>query len=269
MSAPLNAAAFIAALKAEGLVVHEYRDWKGHTRSGSGRPWGPVHGVVMHHTASGSDGIVEYCYTGSSALPGPLCHGVIDKKGEVWLVGYGRTNHAGGGDPDVLNAVKAESYMTSPPAPHEHEGSAGAVDGNKSFYGFECVNHGSGNDPWPKEQTTAMVKAAAAICRVHGWSAKSVIGHKEWSDWKNDPNGIAMPLFRVSVEQCLKSKAGVWPAAEEKSVATAYTDVMRTDAVPVDTSLDQGGTWTAQTALSYLVEQVRLLKADIEALKAK
>jgi hypothetical protein len=219
MSAPLSADAFIRALKAEGLSVHEHANWRSHTRSGSGRPWGPVHGVMMHHTASGTSGIVEYCYRGSSALPGPLCHGVIDKTGLVTLVGYGRTNHAGGGDRDVLNAVIAESYATNPPATHEHQDSDGAVDGNKSFYGFEAVNHGDGKDPWPVVQYEAMVKAAAAICRVHAWTGKSAIGHKEWSDQKSDPKAPwTMATFRHDVAACLAKKPGAWHIVPEPEV---------------------------------------------------
>ena len=211
MATPLTADQLIKALKAEGLVVHEVRDWRHHNRNAKGA-WGPVNGVMLHHTASDSPTIVDYCYDGSAELPGPLCHGVIDKRGEVWLVGNGRANHAGGGDPDVLNAVISESYMTRPPATHEHQGSAGAVDGNSHFYGFECVNLGDGKDPWPDVQVQAMVKASAAICRAHNWGSKSVIGHLEWSDWKSDPKGVAvaMPGMRLLVAAALLMKPGAW-----------------------------------------------------------
>ena len=210
MATPLTADQLIAALKAEGLTVHEVRDWRTHNRNARGA-WGPVNGVMLHHTASDSDGIVQYCYDGDASLPGPLCHGVIDKRGEVWLVGNGRANHAGGGDPAVLAAVVTESYTVVPPAPHYHESEAGAVDGNAHFYGFECGNKGDGKDPWPGAQTIAMTKAAAAICRHYNWHGRSVIGHKEWSDWKSDPKGIAMPSLRHNVDQCLKLKPGEWP----------------------------------------------------------
>jgi hypothetical protein len=197
----MTADILLAALKAEGLKVVEYKDWRTHERdAATGKDFGPVNGVVIHHTASGTSGIVDYCYDGSSALPGPLCHGVIDKSGVVYLMSKGRANHAGGGDPDVKTAVINESYGDYPPATNEHEGSSGAVDGNDCFYGFECVNKGDGVDPWPAAQVTAMVKAAAAICRHYGWSAKSTIGHDEWSDWKSDPKGIDMKDFRSSVQ---------------------------------------------------------------------
>lgn len=52
--------------------------------------------------------MVALCCTGYTPLPGPLCHGVIDRSVTVHLVGYDRANHAGSGDDNVLNAVIAE-----------------------------------------------------------------------------------------------------------------------------------------------------------------
>ncbi|WP_435643352.1 N-acetylmuramoyl-L-alanine amidase [Streptomyces sp. H49] len=214
MATPMTATAFLAALRAEGVTVTETGNWSTHNRAGHGA-WGPVNGVMIHHTA-GNSGMVDYCYTGSSDLPGPLCHGVIDKQGTVHLVGYGRANHAGGGDPKVLTAVITESYGDRPPAPHQHEDSAGAVDGNQHFYGFECVNLGDGHDPWPAAQLDAIERVAAAICRHHGWSARSVIGHLEWSDWKSDPRGFSMTDMRERIEKRLGHAATPAPAPAKK-----------------------------------------------------
>lgn len=229
MAAPLTASQMIAALKAEGLTVKEYslgdKSWRENTRTAKTRPWGPVNGVMIHHTASGTEGIVKYCFQGTGSLPGPLCHAVIDKAGVVWMVGHGRCNHAGGGDRDVLNAVIAESYASRPPATNEHEGSAGAVDGNARFYGFECVNQGDGKDPWPKVQYVAMVKAAAALCRAHdNWGSKSVIFHREWSDWKPDPKGLDAVDFRADVADCLKAKPKAWPPVKAAPIETTLVE---------------------------------------------
>ncbi len=200
MSDPGTAAKFIAALKARGVKVVEHDGWRTHNRAGHGT-WGPVHGVMMHHTAGVSNGIVDFCYNGSAELPGPLCHGVIAKDGTVTLVGWGRANHAGGGDEDVLKAVKAEAATL--PKTNEHQGSAGSVDGNAHFIGFECVNKGDGNDPWPAAQLKAMKAAAAAVCDLYGWSARSVIRHLDWSDWKGDPKGVDWPKFQADVQKLL------------------------------------------------------------------
>jgi hypothetical protein len=180
----MSAADFLSALRAEGVNVVEVGSWTTHNRNHKG-PWGPVHGVMVHHTVtSGTQASVRICRDGYTSLPGPLCHGVIAKDGRVHLVGYGRTNHAGLGDPDVLAAVIAERAL---PADNE-----ATVDGNRHFYGFECENLGDDEDPWPAEQIDAIVRVSAAICRVHGWNAASVLRHLDWQPGKVDPRGPGM-----------------------------------------------------------------------------
>lgn len=209
MATPLSASTFLATLRHEGCAVVEYRSWSAHNRNHMGE-WGPMNGVMMHDTVTtGTDHTVALCYDGYAGLPGPLCQGVIDKGGVIHLVGYGRANHAGLGDRDVLDAVIAESYGDAPPTDNQAN-----VDGNARFYGFECINLGNGKDPWPEAQVDAMVRAAAAICRAHGWTAKSVIGHKEWQPGKIDPTGISMEDFRARVEARLKGAKASKPTLE-------------------------------------------------------
>ncbi|NGO70632.1 N-acetylmuramoyl-L-alanine amidase [Streptomyces boncukensis] len=201
MANPLSADALVKALKAEGVTVVEHDGWRTHNRNHKGA-WGPVNGVVVHHTVtSGSDATVRICRDGYSSLPGPLCHGVITKDGKVHLVGHGRANHAGRGDSDVLGAVVVEKYGSTPPRPNEMD-----TDGNPRFYGFECENLGDGKDPWPDAQLAAIERASAAICRAHGWTAKSVIGHKEWTNTKSDPRGFTMPDMRARIAKRLGGK---------------------------------------------------------------
>ncbi len=193
MATPMTADQFVSALEAEGVKTVERDGWRTHNRNHKGA-WGPVHGVMIHHTVSRSElPSVELCEDGYTELPGPLCQSVIGKSATVYMVGNGRCNHAGAGDPNVFEAVKDERYGDVPPATHVHDGMSGGVDGNAHFYGAECVNMGDGTDTWPADQLDAMVRWAAAICRFHGWTSKSVIGHKEWSDWKSDPKGPGMP----------------------------------------------------------------------------
>ncbi|MEV5596019.1 N-acetylmuramoyl-L-alanine amidase [Streptomyces sp. NPDC052496] len=191
----MSAASLLAVLKDEGLHVVQVGNWRTHNRAGHG-DWGPVHGVMIHHTVtSGTDATVRICYDGYASLPGPLCHGVIAKNGWVHLVGCGRANHAGRGDRDVLNAVIAER-----PLPADNETNA---DGNVHFYGFECENRGDGRDPWPAVQLEAVEAVSAAICRFHRWSERSVIGHREWQPGKVDPLGFTMASMRARIAERL------------------------------------------------------------------
>ena len=204
----MSAAAFLKALEGEGLVVVEVGDWRDHNRNGKG-PWGPMHGVMIHHTVTkGSARTVDICRKGYAGLPGPLCHGVITKDGRVHLVGYGRANHAGLGDPDVLRAVIAERAL-----PTDDEA---ATDGNRHFYGFECENLGDGDDPWPAAQLEAIEKAAAAVCRYHGWNERSVIGHAEWQPGKVDPRGFSMGGMRARIGDRLGGRAPAVPLPPPK-----------------------------------------------------
>ncbi|RMB85629.1 N-acetylmuramoyl-L-alanine amidase [Streptomyces shenzhenensis] len=210
MATPMSPAQFAAALRAEGVTVVEVDDWKTHNRNHKGA-WGPVHGVMIHHTVtSGTARTVAICRDGYSSLPGPLCHGVIAKDGRVHLVGYGRANHAGLGDSDVLRAVVNETKL-----PPDNEAD---TDGNRHFYGFECENLGDGKDPWPEAQLLALERVAAAICRVHGWNERSVIGHLEWQPGKVDPRGFTMDAMRARIAKRLKAGA---PAPAKPSTPSA------------------------------------------------
>jgi hypothetical protein len=202
----MTAQQFLDALRREGLAVEERPGWRSHNRNQKG-PWGPLNGVMIHHTVGGENGAVDTVFNGRSDLPGPLAHGVIHKSGLVTVTGWGRANHAGRGDVRVLNAVMRDSPKR--PAP-----GAGTVDGNPRFIGFECVNWGNGEDPWPDEQVLAMARASAAVCRFYRWRPESVIGHKEWTNQKVDPRGVSMDALRRMTGKILaKPPVGVRKAA--------------------------------------------------------
>ncbi|MFC7217079.1 peptidoglycan-binding protein [Streptomyces polyrhachis] len=194
MAVPLSPDTFLHALRAEGVHVEPHAGWRTRNRNAAG-PWGPVHGVMLHHTA-GRDS-VALCRDGRPDLPGPLCIGVIAKDATVHLVGYGRTNHAGAGAAGVLNAVRVEAPLPAP--------GADAVDGNARFYGFEIENLGDGHDPYPEVQLAAAARVSAAVCRAHGWSAASVIAHKEWTRRKIDLS-FPMASMRTRIGRLLGAK---------------------------------------------------------------
>lgn len=216
MATPMTADQFVEALKNEGLTVLEHSDWRTHNRAVSGRPFGPMRGVMIHHTGGTAPSDLSIVWGGRPDLPGPCAHCYMSHSGIVTMTGNGRANHAGGGDPQVLEEVAEESYGKQHSPSRYHDGSSGAADGNQYFYGLEVSNTGSKTDEYPASQYQAIVKWAAAICRFHGWTAKSVIGHKEWSNWKPDPV-YSMDQFRKDVQALLDKD----PAKPEKPTAPA------------------------------------------------
>lgn len=232
MATPLSPDKMMSALKNEGVKVSQQAGWKTHNRNHKGA-WGPVNGIIIHHTAGAdSSGGLSLVYNGRSDLPGPLAHAYLGKTGTVTLTANGRANHAGLGDSKILDAVVKESYTSATALkPRLND-----TDGNAHFYGIEIANLGNGKDPYPAVQYDAAVRWAAAICRAHGWSAKSVIGHKEWTNQKIDPS-FSMVQFRKDVAARLK------PAQEPAPTKPPATPAMpRTvSSLPLSTPTWEGG----------------------------
>ncbi|CAL9666517.1 hypothetical protein SUDANB145_07188 (plasmid) [Streptomyces sp. enrichment culture] len=106
MAAPLTADRFVTALKAEGVRVVERSGWRSHNRNSKGA-WSNLNGIVIHHTAGTNS--LNLCWSGTSDLPGPLCHTHLAKDGTATMVGYGRANHAGTFATNAFNAMLNES----------------------------------------------------------------------------------------------------------------------------------------------------------------
>ncbi|MER6102407.1 peptidoglycan-binding protein [Streptomyces sp. NPDC001832] len=213
MATPMTADQFVSALKNEGLNVKGHAGWRTHNRNHKGA-WGPVNGVVIHHTAGSNS--LGFVYSGSADLPGPLCHSHLAKDGTLTMIGNGRANHAGTFATNAFNAMVAES------ATHPRPDASEPIDANSRTYGIEIENRGDGKDPYPAAQYEAAVKWAAAICRFHGWSEHSVIGHKEGTRRKIDPS-FDMGQFRKDVAAQLKktpSKAS--PTDPTKPIVPAF-----------------------------------------------
>lgn len=217
MAVPLSSSRLLDALRGEGVHVVERSGWTTHNRNSRG-PWGPVNGITIHHTA-GRDSLV-LCWSGTSALPGPLCHTHLAKDGVATMVGHGRANHAGTFAQNAHDAVVKEA------ADHPRPDSAEPVDGNAHYYGIEIENLGDGNDPYPVVQYQAAVRWAAAICRAHGWSANSVIGHKEGTRRKIDPS-FDMDTFRDAVAARLAHDPGWNPGDEEDDMALTAEEIRK------------------------------------------
>lgn len=266
MATPLTADRLVQALKAEGVTVRERSGWRTHNRNHKGA-WGPVNGITIHHTA-GRDSLA-LCWSGTDALPGPLCHTHLAKDGIATMVGHGRANHAGHFAQNAHDAVVKES------ATHPRPDAIELVDGNRHYYGIEIENLGDGKDPYPTVQYQAAVRWAAAICRAHGWSANSVIGHKEGTRRKIDPS-FDMDTFRDAVDARLAHEPGWNPGDEEDPMAAftkqdIYDAVWETDGVaaPADApDAKTNPTWQAQSFLKDTNARVRAMEKKLTALQA-
>ncbi|MES9522476.1 peptidoglycan recognition protein family protein [Streptomyces capoamus] len=283
MATSMTAAQVVAQLKKWGLRYVEIPGWATHNREGHGA-WGPVNGFVWHHTgADVTDGkayAASTLYNGIAGLPGPLCHFSIGTDGTVYLVGWGRANHAGGGDPAVLAHVQAEDYTGQL---HPTRGNSNGVDGNAHFYGVEIQY--SGSHEMSPAQYTAARKLSAAILDFHGWSERSVIGHGEWSSDKWDPGYapgkiMAMPTVRADVKTTLAAGPGGTPPSQPNTGGgtspSKATPMTLSDVVVVGAWLkaqwpdDKGladGKITVNTAIGSAYGHARAAHEGVDALR--
>jgi len=192
MATPMTAEQQLDAFRRWEVPFREVDGWRTRNRNHMG-PWGGVNGLMVHHTGSDSSNQVALLRDGRSDLPGPLAQWGLAQDGVLWLIGNGRCNHAGKGDPDVLNAVINENYGDYPPTDNQ-----ATVDGNTHFYGVEIWY--SGTHGMTKSQYSTLLRLGVAIIHFHGWTEKSVIGHGEWQPGKWDPgyaNGKMMDMNAV------------------------------------------------------------------------
>ncbi|MEU0947617.1 N-acetylmuramoyl-L-alanine amidase [Streptomyces canus] len=236
MATPMTPAQWRSALKAEGAPFTELEGWTTRGRDqATGKVFGPVFGVLNHHTA-GRDSLNTVAYRGQgAAVPAPLAHALLPKSGRLVLVADGRANHAGTTTDNILTAIIAEE-----PIPRADR-STGVVDANDALYGIEVENLGDGKDAYTRAQYDTLVRFNAAICRHHGWGKGSVAGHLETSlEGKPDPRGpvegygkrgrfnLTMNQLRADVAERLAHPASWSPpqAAQEVTVeGPAYVNL--------------------------------------------
>lgn len=157
-------------------------------------------GVMIHHTAgpAGREQInAELLAQGRSGLRGPLVQvGVSRDGGAAWITN-GRAQHAGAGWSGALPANRNNDVTYT-----------GTDDtyGNSYFLGIEIDNSGNTGDIYPAEQLDRAYSIATFWCKAFGWTAKHVIGHKEWTKRKVDPS-LDMSVFRDNVSERLLSEA--------------------------------------------------------------
>jgi hypothetical protein len=243
MAKPMTAAQSIAMLKKWHIPYIEHGSWETHNRGSRGNGFSDINGLIVHHTGSSGLDQWESLYDGTAALPGPLCHWGLDQKGTIHNIGWGRCNHAGGGDPAVLKHVINEDY-TGVLHTKYGEGDPGATDGNGHFYGVEIWYDGS--HEMSDEQYFTLMRLSAAICDFHKWSEKSVIAHGEWNNQKWDPGVSKDHMMNMSVvREDIAETIKLGPAMTSKPVV--YKDVWEFDGAepPTGHATPDNPTWAA------------------------
>lgn len=283
MATPMTATQIVAQLKKWGITYKEVKGWATHNRNAKGA-WGGVNGFIWHHTgadvaqANAASYAASTLYNGLATLPGPLCHFGLAPDGTVYLVGWGRANHAGGGDPVVLEHVINEDYSGQL---KPTRGNANGVDGNAHFYGVEIMY--SGSHAMTDAQYKSALKLSAAILDFHKWTEKSVIAHGEWSNDKWDPgyaSGKIMDMTKVRSAVADTVKAGpnakppvptvpkpTVPASGEHKVVD--NDTLYGIATKYKVTVANLKTWNALKSDTLTIGQILKVKAPLVTPPAK
>lgn len=260
--------------------LHFHPDWPSATTSGG---W-DAHGQLNHWTAmSRSVSVaaqVRILRYGYSSLPGPLCFGSPTRDGHLWIIGWGNTNHAGAGDQQVWDAIRASRFDGSPVANDE------SVDGNQGLYGWECQFHPN-DGIFPDEMLEVNMLGAAAVAEAHGWgpkeAAQSMADHYEWAarKWDREVQNLAN-RSRSMLERMLidgpngvgsedgVSKKDVLEALESaEGQALIGRAVARADTVKVPPNVGSAASrkknphWNIDRALTFLMQRANQTRDEV------
>lgn len=153
-------------------------------------------GILLHHTASSRQGgdlaSLGTVVNGRPDLPGPLCHILVGRDGQVRVIASGRANHAGYGGPFGWVPTNL---------------------GNSYLIGIEIENNGVG-EPYSEECYNAVLEVCVALLKRYRGrlarrkphrAASKVKGHKEWTSRKIDPS-FSMDKFRERLTERLRER---------------------------------------------------------------
>jgi len=271
VASPMTPAQWRAQAKKWGVDWNEYQGWTTRKRPGT---FAPV-GIVIHHTGSDSgqnstsyDHFLFVEGRPAEGIPGPLCQATDEMDGDVIQGAIGRANHAGSGSSRTLAVVKADKASltgTIKPGPDD-------TNGNGWLYGIEVKF--DGGQPMTAKQYDSVVRWCAAICDFYGWTAGSIIGHKEWSSRKPDPGSTDMAKFRRDVNARLKAGPGTPkpPSLPSGAVMSlTQTDLTNVNVASYNANARYGRDfWVSPSGTgTYIRKQITGIQADAADAKAK
>lgn len=185
--------------------------------------WTPV-GIMVHHTAMTVPLSVRTAQ-GDNRFGGPLCNFVVRAHArQVDCIGGGYAYDSGPGSGRVLDEVR---QGIAPSGTARERGLADTINGNPWYVDVEVDFPGDGGE-LSIEGQLGLLDLLEALCRLTGWSASRIVGHKEHTRRKIDPNwqDLDMNAIRAEVAARLEAPAvelfefrddgsgGAWKAAD-------------------------------------------------------
>lgn len=160
-------------LRDAGLKVEETPNWQTRGQGDVGK----IELIICHHTAEKVDADLhpnlDMLEHGREGLRGCLSQLGLGQNGIFYIIAAGKAWHAG------------EGHWP------------GVVGGNEHAIGIEAENNGI-DEPWPAVQMEAYARGCAALATYLKLPYGRVIGHKEWTTRKVDPD-FNMADFRKRV----------------------------------------------------------------------
>lgn len=156
-------------IRSAGLKVYEESGWETRARSSGGFDTGNPCAIIIHHTASDATRAQDVQYMCYNSSDRPIANLLLDRAGEVTVMGAGATNTNGKGGP-------------LGPLPQD-----GA---NSRVIGIEAANIGTGAESWPTVQQNNYQILVNALCDAYNISRDHVYSHAEWAPTRKvDPAG--------------------------------------------------------------------------------
>lgn len=256
----------LQVLELGSVPVVEVAGWRTRERPGTFTPIGQLD----HHTAARSSSSrprpsLDVCVTGRAGIPGPLCNGLIDYFGVLYLISDGRANDSGRGSSVVLSETRKGIRPTGSAASRNL---VDDTDGNRWFWDWEVEYDGIAQAPTPAQYET-LVRTNVAVALAGGGFP---IGHLEWTTRKIDPANVSMHTIRGEVERRIAAlaamAAGTGPAVDHEPqpavsvVAGAARYTLEGDPVmrlPVRVNLDDNGNGETGPGEGLDIDHNRLL----------
>lgn len=269
----LTADQMLAALNKWGIKYKFYKsDWRSHNRNAV-QGWGPYNGHVVHNFGSDTSdpNSLAYLYKGDLArgMPGPLSEFSITDDGMLWIIGWGAANHTGYIEARLHQLVLADAAPLAAdykPTTNDKTGRS-VVKPGPHYTGVEMT--------YGKAPTAAQVRTcellSAALMDAVGYSAGSVIGHRECTTARSDPVGISMGAHRRAVAALLKAgPAGAKPSTpvKEEDIMASIDDLKKVINSELGDVLRKADGGTIRADLKWQNEQAAKLSGQVLGLSS-